>query len=155
MRALPAGVSRRLHRHAAFRPRLDCRRRDAGAGALRQAQHPDRVAFPALAVGGPGGSDSRSTPRRSRGGVRSGTSSESRKRLGRVKAVTPASMLAAGVFASFAMGGGALSAEQTTQVDAAALDAWWDFQRPDVSESRFRAELVRLAPGSPAALELK
>ena len=64
-------------------------------------------------------------------------------------------MLAAGVFASFAMGGGALSAEQTTQLDAAALDAWWDFQRPDVSESRFRAELVRLAPGSPAALELK
>lgn len=68
---------------------------------------------------------------------------------------TPARVLAAGVFAAFAVGAGALSVEEPTQLDATALDAWWDFQRPDVSESRFRAELAGLTAGSPAALELQ
>jgi tetratricopeptide (TPR) repeat protein len=72
-----------------------------------------------------------------------------------VNAVTPARMLAAGLFASFAVGGGTVNVEPTTPLDAAALDTWWDFQHPDVSESRFRAELAKLAPESPAALELK
>jgi tetratricopeptide (TPR) repeat protein len=72
-----------------------------------------------------------------------------------VNAVTPARVLAAGLFASFAVGGGALSVEQTTGLVPAALDGWWDFQRPDVSESRFRVELARLSPDSPAAVELK
>jgi tetratricopeptide (TPR) repeat protein len=43
---------------------------------------------------------------------------------------------------------------EDTPLDTAALDRWWDFERPAESEARFRAELERLPPGSAARLEL-
>src|SRR5262250_941656 len=43
---------------------------------------------------------------------------------------------------------------EETPLDTAALDRWWDFERPAESEARFRAELERLPPGSAARLEL-
>jgi tetratricopeptide (TPR) repeat protein len=74
-----------------------------------------------------------------------------------VNAIAPARALviAPVIVLMIAFSGGVLSVEQASKLDAAALDAWWDFQRPDVSESRFRRELGSLPSGSPAALELQ
>jgi tetratricopeptide (TPR) repeat protein len=41
-----------------------------------------------------------------------------------------------------------------TRHDPAALDRWWNFDRPAESEARFRAELARLPETSAARLEL-
>jgi tetratricopeptide (TPR) repeat protein len=43
---------------------------------------------------------------------------------------------------------------EDARLDTAALDRWWDFDRPAESEWKFRAELERLPPGSAARLEL-
>jgi tetratricopeptide (TPR) repeat protein len=74
-----------------------------------------------------------------------------------VNAIAPAHALviAPVILVSIACSGGVLSVERPAELDAAALDAWWDFQRPEVSESRFRSEVRALPSGSPAALELQ
>ena len=45
-------------------------------------------------------------------------------------------------------------ASADTPLDVAALDRWWDFEQPAVSEARFRAELAKLPRDSGARLEL-
>jgi len=57
------------------------------------------------------------------------------------------------LFATFAMTSS--SAAQSTPAFAAVLDALWDFDKPALSEERFRAELAKWPPGSAEAQEVR
>jgi tetratricopeptide (TPR) repeat protein len=75
-------------------------------------------------------------------------------RVARGERCALAAVPAIALLAAFTTGPAIAGMDTDAPLDAVALDRWWDFERPAVSEQTFRRELAKLPANSGAYLEL-